>query len=154
MSESLNSIIIGSDHAGFQMKEFVKSELVKKDVTVKDMGTYNTDSVDYPIFAARVAKAISNGEYERGILICGSGIGISMTANRFKGVRAALCITEEMAQLSRQHNNANVLVLGGRLISEDTASKILNAWLSTSFEGNRHERRVKLIDDVLTMDTL
>jgi ribose 5-phosphate isomerase B len=150
----VKKIIIGSDHAGFQMKEFIKSELEKSGIEIKDVGTYGTDSVDYPVFAGRVAKAVSDGEIEKGILICGSGIGVSMTANRFKGVRAALCMTEEMAMLSRQHNDANILVIAGRITTEETASAILRAWLSTDFEGGRHEKRIKLIDDVAEMESL
>lgn len=145
-------IVISSDHAGYEMKEFIKSELEKRGIEVRDEGTYSTDSVDYPLFIARVAKAVSSGKYARGIAICGSGLGASMTANRFKNVRAALCMTEEMAKLSRLHNNANVLVLAGRLIEQETASSILDAWLSTEYEGGRHNRRIELIDKVNEME--
>ncbi len=141
-------IIIGSDHGGYEFKEFIKSELGKKGIPFEDIGTHGPDSVDYPNFGAAVAKAVAGGEYERGILICGTGIGISIAANRFKGVRAALCCSEEMARLSREHNNANVLVLGGRTTPEETAAAILDTWLTTSFEGGRHERRVGLIDEL------
>jgi len=145
-------LIIGSDHAGFAMKEYVKSELSRLDIAFEDVGVYNEDKSDYPIYAAKVARAVSKGEYERGIAVCGSGIGASITANRFRKVRAALCITEEMARLSRLHNNANVLVLGGRITSQNEASKILNAWLSTDFEGGRHETRIRMIDEEAEKD--
>ena len=148
MSESVQKIVIGSDHGGFDMKEFIKAELEKKGVDIKDVGTHNSDSVDYPVYAAQVAKAVSKGEFEKGILICGTGLGVSMTANRFKGVRAALCTSVEMARLSREHNDANVLVLGGRITPQETASAILGTWLSTGFEGDRHIRRINLIDEI------
>ncbi len=148
MPNQIDKIIISSDHAGFTMKEYIKSELVKMGMDVTDVGAHSTDAVDYPLFAARVASAVAKGEYARGITVCGSGIGASITANRFKGVRAALCLTEEMARLSRQHNNANVLVIAGRLTPQETVSKILTAWFEQEFEGGRHERRVKLIDEI------
>ena len=147
MSEPIEKIIIGSDHAGYALKEFIKNELDRLGIHYKDIGTNNMDSVDYPIYAARVAKGVASGEYTRGIAICGSGLGASMVANRFKGIRAALCVTEEMARYSRQHNNANVLVLGERITPVNTASKILRIWLEEEFEGGRHERRIKLIDE-------
>ncbi len=154
MSEKIEKIIIGSDHGGLEIKEFIKAELEKRSIEIKDVGTHNSESVDYPIFAGRVAKAVSVGEFEKGILVCGSGIGVSMTANRFKGVRAALCITEEMARLSREHNDANILVLGGRITTKDTVTAILETWFSTGFEGGRHVRRINLIDEVVTTDDL
>ncbi len=141
-------IIIGSDHGGYELKEFIKSELDKKGIPFEDIGTDSPDSVDYPNYGAKVARAIVNGEYQRGILICGTGIGISITANRFKGVRAALCCTVEMARLSREHNNANILALGERTTSPEDAAAILETWLTTSFEGGRHERRVGLMDEL------
>jgi ribose 5-phosphate isomerase B len=147
MAQFNKKLIIGSDHAGFLMKEYVKSELSRLGIAFDDVGVYNEDKSDYPLYAAKVARAVSKGEYERGIAVCGSGIGASITANRFRNIRAALCITEEMARLSRQHNNANVLVLGGRITSQNEASKILDAWLTTDFEGGRHEKRVRMIDE-------
>ena len=143
-------LILSSDHAGFEMKEHVKAELSRLGIAFDDIGTAKPESTDYPIWAGRVAKAVSDGKYARGITICGTGLGASMAANKFKGVRAALCITEEMARLSKQHNNANVLVLGGRITRPDTASRILQTWLSTDFEGGRHQRRVDQIDEVNT----
>ncbi len=141
-------IIVASDHAGFAMKEYLKSELKKRDFEVEDAGTYNTDSVDYPVYAAKLSEAVASGAVNKGVLVCGSGIGASMTANRFKGVRAALCTSVEMAKLSRMHNDANVLVVGGRLTSEETASLMLDAWLTTEFEGGRHQNRITLMDSV------
>lgn len=148
MPESISKIIIGSDHGGFEMKALIKDGLEKRGIEIKDIGTNSAELVDYPVFAGRVAKAVSTGEFEKGVLICGTGIGVSMTANRFNGVRAALCLTVEMARLSREHNNANILVLGGRITSNETALAILDTWLSTDFEGGRHERRIDLIDDI------
>jgi ribose 5-phosphate isomerase B len=147
MEKSLDRLIIGSDHAAFAMKEHIKSLLKARNLSADDIGVFNEERSDYPIYAARVARAVSSGEYSRGILLCGSGIGASITANRFKKVRAALCITEEMAKLSRQHNNANVLVLGGRITTEKEAEKILDAWLTTPFEGGRHQTRIELIEE-------
>jgi len=141
-------IIIGSDHGGYELKEFIKSELDKKDIPFEDIGTNSSESVDYPNYGAKVAQAVANGEYKRGILICGTGIGISITANRFKGVRAALCCSVEMARLSREHNNANILALGGRTTVPEDAAAILETWLTTPFEGGRHERRVGLMDEL------
>ena len=148
MSGSENKIIIGSDHGGFEMKEFIKGELEKRGVEIEDAGTNSSDSVDYPVYAGRVAKAVASGAIEKGILVCGTGLGVSMTANRFKGVRAALCTSVEMARLSREHNNANILVLGGRTTSTKDALAILDTWLTTDFEGGRHERRINLIDEI------
>jgi ribose 5-phosphate isomerase B len=146
------TIIIGSDHAGFPMKEFIKGELKRHNIPCVDVGTSSGDSVDYPLYIAKVARAVSKGQYGRGIAICGAGLGASITANRFPRVRAALCFTEELARLSREHNNANVLVLGGRLTPTELAAKILATWLETAFEGGRHEKRIAMIDEVLSMD--
>jgi ribose 5-phosphate isomerase B len=144
----VEQIIIGSDHAGFVMKEHIKKELEKRGVTYRDAGTFSEERCDYPLYSAKVAKAVSAGEFERGILVCGSGIGASITANRFRKVRAALCITPEMAKLSRSHNNANILVLAGRLTPFDEADKILCLWLETGFDGGRHLDRINMIDEV------
>lgn len=135
-------IAIASDHAGFELKEAVKKHLQGK-ADVVDMGTNAMDSVDYPDFGQAVGKAITEGKVSQGIVICGSGIGISIAANRFKAVRAALCMTPEMAQLARQHNDANVLALGARLTDEKTAFEIVDEFLKTEFEGGRHQRRVE-----------
>jgi ribose 5-phosphate isomerase B len=148
MTQDSDIILIGSDHAGYAMKEHIKKELTLMNRAFEDVGVYNEDRSDYPLYAAKVASRVSNGQVKRGILVCGSGIGASITANRFRGVRAALCITEEMAQLSRMHNDANVLVLGGRITPYDVASKILAAWLNTGFEGGRHAVRIAMIEEV------
>jgi ribose 5-phosphate isomerase B len=134
------SIFIASDHAGFELKEYLKSYF-----DLSDLGTYDNTSCDYPVFAKKLCNQIK--ESDKGILICGTGIGMSITANRFKNIRAALCFNEEMAILSRQHNDANVLVLGARIISAETARRCVEKFLSTDFEGGRHQRRLDLIDD-------
>jgi ribose 5-phosphate isomerase B len=151
MPQPTETIIISSDHAGFEMKEHVKAQLDKRGVACEDIGTHDAQATDYPRWAGRVAKAVSEGRYNRGITICGTGIGASIAANRFKGVRAALCLTVEMARAARAHNNANVLVLGGRITSPDTATEILKTWLSTKFEAGRHERRVGQLDNLSTL---
>ena len=141
------NIIIGSDHAGYDMKEQCRDFLENKQgLDVIDVGVYNRDSSDYPDIAKKVASSIANGEYERGVLICGSGIGMSVAANRFKGVRAALCHNPYLARLSRQHNNANILVMGGRVIGPELAFEMLRVFLGTNFDGGRHQRRIDLID--------
>jgi len=148
VSQKVDEIIISSDHAGYALKEFIISELQRRGIPIVDAGTKSTESTDYPMYAARVASAVAKGTYQRGITICGTGIGASITANRFKKVRAALCITDEMARLARQHNDANVLVLGGRITSQEDAVKILDMWLTTAFEGDRHKVRIRQIDEV------
>lgn len=149
MSFDLSPIVIGSDHAGYNLKEFIKAELLALGIPVVDEGTTNgTDSVDYPIFSARVAGKVAAGIFTRGVSVCGSGIGASIAANRFRKVRAALCVTPEMAKLSRLHNNANVLVMGERITTLAVAKEILMTWLSTEFEAGRHCRRVDQLDTV------
>ena len=137
-------IIIGSDHAGFAMKEALKGIFGG----MTDIGTDSDTSVDYPDFGARVAQAVSSGEFDRGILICGSGVGMSIVANKFPGVRAALCTDVETARLSRMHNNANVLVLAGRRTDVESAVAIADVWLTTPFEGGRHEQRLNKIRNI------
>ncbi len=136
-------IAIGADHAGFEEKEKVKKVLDKLGVEYEDVGTFSTDSVDYPDFAEKVGEKIESGESEKGILLCGSGIGVAMAANKMHGVRAAQAWNEETARLSRQHNNANVLTIGARVIPENEIPKIVKAWLETDFEGGRHAGRVE-----------
>ena len=140
----IKKIIIASDHAGFKLKEYIKNFLVKKGNKVLDIGTYNTKSVDYPILAHRLSKKIKKN-VNFGILVCGSGIGMNITANRHKNVRAALCYNVKSAKLSRQHNNANVMTIGGRLTKKDVALKCVDTFLMTNFEGGRHLRRIKKI---------
>lgn len=133
-------IAIASDHAGYALKEELKQAF--NDVDWLDVGTHGKDSVDYPDFGFALGEAITDGRAAKGIAICGSGIGISIAANRFPAVRAALCMTAEMARLSRQHNDANVLALGSRFVEFDVARECLSAFLGTAFEGGRHQRRV------------
>jgi ribose 5-phosphate isomerase B len=137
---------IGSDHAGFRYKEVFKSHMVAQGHEVRDFGTHSTEPVDYPIYIRPVALAVSRGECERGIVLGGSGNGEAIVANRVAGVRCALCWNEESARLSRAHNDANMLALGERLLSETEALAILETWLATEFEGGRHLDRIRLID--------
>jgi ribose 5-phosphate isomerase B len=139
-------IIIGSDHAGFELKEKIRIYLTSRGYTVEDSGPFNDTSVNYVDYAGKVATAVSQGRVSRGILVCGSGIGMSMAANRFKGVRAALCSDLLSARLSRQHNDANVLALGGRLIGDVLAFELVKTFLETEFEGGRHLERIQSMD--------
>jgi ribose 5-phosphate isomerase B len=141
-------IVLGSDHAGFDMKQEVKAHLTGRGHQVQDVGAFSTESVDYPQIGAAVAKAVAGGQAERGILVCGSGEGMCMVANRFQGVRAALAPSLEHALLSRRHNDANVLCLGGRLTALAEALAIVDGFLATEFEGGRHQRRVDQIEEV------
>jgi ribose 5-phosphate isomerase B len=142
-------LIIGSDHAGYAMKEMVKRFLVDRGIDVIDAGTNSEASVDYTDFGIKVAREISEGRFEKGILICGTGIGMSMVANRFKGVRAALANDLFSVIMSRRHNNSNILVLGGRLIGDALARQLVKAWLDTPFEGERHQRRLEKMDVIM-----
>lgn len=146
--EQREKIAIGSDHGGYELKEIIVGYMFSKEVEVIDCGTDSPESVDYPVYAKKVAEMVASGEADRGILVCGSGIGVSIAANRFKGVRCALCTSVEMGKLSRQHNNANVLALGARIMEASTALEILEAWYKTEFEGGRHERRVAMLDEM------
>ncbi len=141
-------VIIGSDHAGFPLKTQVKTLLENMRYTVEDVGCHNEDSVDYPLYGKAVATGVASGEFPCGILICGSGLGMSMIANRFLGVRAALCNDLYSAVLSRRHNDANLLVMGGRLIGNDLAGEIVTTWLETEFDGGRHQHRVAQLDEI------
>lgn len=138
-------IFIGSDHAGYLLKETLKNYLVQKEIEYKDLGTFSEESVNYPEFAYKVADGVSKDLAHLGILICGTGIGMSITANKIKNIRAAVVHNVETAKLSRLHNNANVLCLGARVLNEELALEILDVWLNTSFEGGRHENRINLI---------
>ena len=139
-------LLIAADHAGFELKESLKQSLDRRGLAYRDLGTNSGDSVDYPDFAHRLADAVARGEAERGLLVCGSGQGMAMAANRHHGVRAALALDEESARLSREHNDANVLALGARLLEPDRAERILDVFLATPFAGGRHERRVSKIE--------
>jgi len=141
-------IIIGSDHAGYDLKELCKAHLLQAgEHHVTDVGVFSRDSSDYPKIAKEVAGAVSRREYDRGVLICGTGIGMSITANRFRGVRAALCQDVYSAKMSRLHNDANILAMGGRVVGPGVALEILDAFLKTEFEGGRHQKRRDLIDE-------
>ncbi|MFP4532694.1 MAG: ribose 5-phosphate isomerase B [Desulfobacterales bacterium] len=144
--ESRAPIVVGCDHAGFALKESIKQVLKDHELDIEDCGTQDEASVDYTEFGARVAQKVSSGEFNRGILICGTGLGMSMIANRFPGVRAALCNDLFSAIMCRRHNDANVLIMGGRVIGTDLAREILSAWLDTPFDGGRHKERIDNID--------
>ncbi len=141
-------IALGTDHAGYCLKEKIKSRLEQAGHTVQDFGCFSQDACDYPLFIQPVARAVQSGEVERGIVFGGSGNGEAMSANRYPGVRCALCWSEESALLSRAHNDANILSLGARLVPEEQAFKIVDAWLDAPYEGGRHERRIRLIDEL------
>jgi len=141
-------IAIASDHGGFELKEEVIKKLKAAGYEINDMGTYSEESVDYPNYGKICGEEVANGKAERGIVICGSGIGVSIAANKVKGIRCALCTSEIMAELAAKHNKANLLALGGRLTEKDLAFKIVDKWLNTDFEGGRHERRVNLLNNM------
>ncbi len=141
-------IAIGCDHAGYQYKEIVKKHLEEKGFEVIDKGTYSEERVDYPVYGEAVANAVASGEADKGIVICGTGIGISISANKVKGIRAALCTNEYMARMARKHNDANILAFGARVLGIDVALGIVDEFFSTDFEGGRHERRVNLIKEI------
>ncbi len=140
------SIAIGCDHAGFSTKTKLIPYLKDIGHSIKDFGTFSEDSVDYPDFAKPAAQSVANGEFELGIVLCGSGNGVNISANKVKGVRSALCWTPEIASLARQHNNANVCAIPARFVSVDMAKEIATAFLNAAFEGGRHENRVKKIE--------
>lgn len=143
----LLEILIGADHAGFELKNKIK-KYFQKSYDFRDVGTFSEESVDYPDFANELCKRKIDEKLKFGVLICGSGLGMSMVANRHKNIRAALCLNEEMAKLSRQHNDANILVLGSRLISYEEAIKCFNMFFKSKFEGNRHQARLDKFNDV------
>ena len=144
----MGKIAIGSDHAGFGLKEDILGLLKGLNIDIVDCGTNTTESVDYPDFGAMVSELVSSGEVERGILICGTGLGMSMVANKYPNVRAALCNDLFSAKMSRMHNDANILVMGGRVIGKDLAAEIVKVWLSTPFEGERHLKRLHKIKKI------
>ena len=141
-------LAIGADHGGFELKQALIPFLQGRDIEVLDTGTHSTESVDYPTFAEAVALLVVHGEADAGIVICGTGIGISIAANKVPGIRAALVTSPEMAALAKQHNNANVLALGGRILSLESAEACVAAWLDASFEGDRHQRRLDRISEI------
>ena len=143
----VKNIILASDHAGFKLKEDIKNFLIKKRKKVMDLGTYNSNSVDYPVFAHRLSRKIRKNKKQFGILICGSGMGMSITANRHKNIRAALCYNVKSTKLSRKHNNANVMTIGSRLTNKNNAIKYINTFMNTSnvLTGHRHTRNLNFI---------
>ena len=141
-------IAIGSDHGGFALKQAIMAHLEKRGLAYKDFGTYTADSCDYPVYGKAVAHAVADGECERGILVCGTGIGISITANKVPGIRAAVCTDCFTAEATRQHNDANILALGGRVVGEGLALKIVDTFLDTPFSNDeRHKRRIAMIEE-------
>ena len=141
---------IGSDHGGFELKESIKGYLDEQGIEYMDYGTDSTESVDYPDFGKRVGEAVANKEVDKGIIICGTGIGISISANKVKGVRAALCGDVFSARMSKEHNNANILALGERVIGVGLALEIVDTWINSEFQGGRHSRRVTKIDEIMS----
>jgi|SRR5690606_7226709 len=145
MNVNIMKIAIGADHAGFVYKSKIVEYLTSKGFEIQDFGTFSTDSVDFPDFAHPTAEAVENGEADFGILICGSGQGVNMTANKHKGVRSALCWNTDIARLTRQHNNANIIALPARFVAYEYAVEMIETFLNTGFEGGRHEKRVDKI---------
>ena len=139
---------IGSDHGGFELKEHIKDYFEKEGIDYLDYGTNSLDSVDYPDYGRKLAEGVLSGEVDKGIAICGTGIGISIACNKVKGIRCALCGDTYSARMSVEHNNANIMALGGRVIGKDLAIEIVSIWLKSQFQGGRHERRVNKISDI------
>ena len=141
-------VTIGSDHGGYNLKEEIKSLLQEMQIEFNDVGTYQTEAIDYPEVSSKVAKSVLQGEADKGIIVCGTGIGVSIAANKFKGIRAALCNDVFSAQMAAEHNNANIITLGERVVGAGLAKMIVKTWLTTEFAGGRHERRVNQITDL------
>ena len=141
-------IALASDHAGFELKELVKKHLAEKGIEVLDLGTDSKESVDYPVYGHKCGEAVADGICDRGIVCCGTGIGISMASNKFKGARCALCTDVNMAVMTRKHNDANMLAMGARTTDSVTALEMVDAWLETEFEGGRHQRRVDILNEM------
>ena len=141
-------IAVASDHGGFALKEKVKEHLIERGFDVEELGTHSEESVDYPVYGKACGEAVASGKADLGVVVCGTGIGISIAANKVKGIRCGLCTSVEMAHLTKQHNNANILALGGRTTEPELALKIVDEWLDTEFEGGRHQRRVDMLDQM------
>lgn len=139
-------IAVASDHGGYLLKETVKKHLEDRGIEVLDLGTHSEESVDYPVYGRLCGETVANGEADLGVVCCGTGIGISIAANKVKGIRCGLCTSVEMAHLTKQHNNANILALGGRTTAPELALAIVDEWLDAEFEGGRHQRRVDMLD--------
>ena len=141
-------LAIGSDHVGLELKEKLFAHLEERGIEYHDFGPYTNERTDYPIYAEKVATAVASGEYDRGLLICGTGVGISLAANKVPGIRAVVCSEPYSALLSRQHNDTNILAMGSRVVGLNLAMMILDAWLDGEFEGGRHKKRVEMIDEI------
>ena len=141
-------VAVGCDHGGFVLKDAVIGTLEELGAQVVDFGTYSTESVDYPVYGKKVADAVASGECDLGVLMCGTGIGISIAANKVKGIRAAVVTNEFMAEMTRRHNNANVIALGGRVITPEEAKVLVKAWYTAQFEGGRHQKRIDMITEI------
>jgi ribose 5-phosphate isomerase B len=141
-------LVVGSDHAAYELKEAIKEKLISEGHEVIDVGCDSTESVDYPKYGHAVGRTVASGEAERGIAVCGSGIGISIACNKVPGIRAALCTSVEMAEMCRRHNNANVVCMGARMISQELAFDIIDTWMTTDFEAGKHLRRINEIEDI------
>ncbi|MDD2215415.1 MAG: ribose 5-phosphate isomerase B [Eubacteriales bacterium] len=141
-------LAIAADHGGFELKEQIKEHLIKRDIEVVDLGTHDCQSVDYPTFGKACGEEVASGRVERGIVCCGTGVGISIAANKVKGIRCALATNVFMAEMAKRHNNANILALGGRVLSPEEAIVMVDAWLDNKFEGGRHQRRVDMLDQI------
>ena len=141
-------IAVASDHGGFALKEKVKEHLIERGFDIEDLGTHSEESVDYPVYGKACGEAVASGKADLGVVVCGTGIGISIAANKVKGIRCGLCTSVQMAHLTKQHNNANILALGGRTTEPELALKIVDEWLDTEFEGGRHQRRVDMLDQM------
>ena len=141
-------IVVGSDHAAYELKEAIKEKLISEGHEVIDVGCDSPESVDYPKYGHAVGRTVASGEAERGIAVCGSGIGISIACNKVPGIRAALCTSVEMAEMCRRHNNANVVCMGARMISQELAFDIIDTWMTTDFEAGKHLRRINEIEDI------
>lgn len=144
----MEKIAIASDHGGFDLKENIIAFLLKKGLEIDNLGAHSTDSVDYPDYGIKLAQAITDKKFVRGILICGTGVGMSIVVNRFPGIRGALCSDVYTAKMCREHNDSNVLIMGGRVIEVSLAIEILETWLNTEFEGGRHKRRLDKIKEI------
>ena len=141
-------IAVAADHGGYKLKEKVKEHLLERGIEVEDLGTHSEESVDYPIYGKLCGEAVASGQADLGVVVCGTGIGISIAANKVHGIRCGLCTSVEMAHLTKQHNNANSLALGGRTTGEELAMEIVDEWLDTQYEGGRHQRRVEMLDNL------
>jgi len=145
LNSIFKKICISSDHAGYKLKEYIKTYLINKEISLIDLGPFEIKSVDYPDYAKKVARRIASKRSDAGILVCGSGTGMAISANKVKGIRAAVCYNVKSTRLSRQHNNANIIALGSRLTKKNEAMKLIKVFLNTKFEGGRHLRRIKKI---------